>query len=117
MKIINATKIKQVNYFVATVLGLSLSCSAFATEHHKEASTALASPVAATAVQSHGVNINTADAKILTDAHLKGIGKKRSEAIVAYREKNGPFKSLEDLKNIHGISDTIINDNKTKLAV
>lgn len=38
------------------------------------------------------VNINSADAKAL--AGLKGIGPKRAQAIVAYREKNGNFKSV-----------------------
>lgn len=52
------------------------------------------------------VNINIADAT--TIATLKGIGPKKTAAIVAYREKNGTFKSLEDLTKVKGISDKML---------
>ncbi|MCK5830638.1 MAG: helix-hairpin-helix domain-containing protein [Methylococcales bacterium] len=55
------------------------------------------------------VNINKADAKTLSES-LKGIGIKRAEAIVKYRSKNGPFKSLDDLRNVKGIGDQIIKN-------
>jgi len=48
------------------------------------------------------VNINTADALTLA-TELKGIGEKRAEAIVAYREANGEFSALEDLENVKGV--------------
>ncbi|TAK63218.1 helix-hairpin-helix domain-containing protein [Methylobacter sp.] len=48
------------------------------------------------------VNINTADAKTIGDA-LTGIGLKKAEAIVKYREEKGPFKTVEDLVNVSGI--------------
>lgn len=48
------------------------------------------------------VNINTADAKTIGDA-LSGIGLKKAEAIVKYREEKGPFKTVEDLVNVSGI--------------
>lgn len=53
------------------------------------------------------VNINKADAKTLSES-LKGIGMKRAKAIVAYRSKNGPFKSIDDLRNVKGIGDKIV---------
>src|SRR5579862_9297410 len=53
-----------------------------------------------------GVNINTADAETLA-LELKGIGQKRAEAIIAYREQHGPFKSIDDLSNIKGIGKKI----------
>lgn len=46
----------------------------------------------------HMVNINAADVKVL--AKVRGIGKRRAVAIVAYRTKNGSFASVEDLKNV-----------------
>ncbi len=49
------------------------------------------------------VNINTADEAALTS--LKGIGKTKAKAIIDYRQKNGPFKSVDDLKNVKGIGD------------
>lgn len=48
------------------------------------------------------VNINTADAQTIGEA-LPGIGLKKAEAIVKYREKNGPFKTVEELDNVEGI--------------
>jgi len=63
------------------------------------------------------VNINTADAQTITSARLKGIGKKRAEAIVAFRSQHGPFKSMDDLKNIKGISENTINANRNRLTL
>ncbi|HEY8219331.1 MAG TPA: helix-hairpin-helix domain-containing protein [Methylobacter sp.] len=48
------------------------------------------------------VNINTADAKTIGEA-LSGIGLKKAEAIVKYREAKGEFKTAEDLVNVDGI--------------
>lgn len=48
------------------------------------------------------VNVNTADAKTLAK-ELNGIGLSKAEAIVAHREKNGPFKSADDLAKVKGI--------------
>jgi competence protein ComEA len=47
------------------------------------------------------VNINQATLKELTS--LPGIGKKRANDIISYREKNGNFSSIEDLKKVDGI--------------
>ena len=48
------------------------------------------------------VNINTADAKTIGEA-LSGIGLKKAEAIVKYREAKGEFKTVDDLVNVDGI--------------
>jgi len=52
------------------------------------------------------VDINKADAD--TIASLKGIGPKKAQAIVAYRTKNGSFKSIDDLDGVKGISKKFI---------
>jgi competence protein ComEA len=90
-------------------LGLSFSFSAMAVEHQKETS----SHQVATSV----LNINTADAQTIFDAHIKGIGKKRAEAIVAYRQAHGPFKSVDDLKKIKGLSDKVIDANRERITL
>lgn len=53
------------------------------------------------------VNINTADAKTIGDA-LSGIGLKKAEAIVKYREEKGAFKTVEDLVNVNGIGEKTV---------
>ena len=58
---------------------------------------AKSTPAAATAK----VNINTADEASL--ASVKGIGEKKAKAIIEYREKNGLFKSVDDLTKVKGI--------------
>ncbi len=47
------------------------------------------------------LDLNQADTEMLTT--LPGIGPKTAEKITAYREANGPFRSVEDLLNIKGI--------------
>ena len=60
------------------------------------------------------VDVNSADAKTLA-RELQGVGMSKAEAIVSYREKNGPFKSPEDLAKVKGLGKKIIEQNKTNL--
>lgn len=60
------------------------------------------------------INLNTADVTLLNHS-FKGIGKKRAEAIIAYREANGPFKSISDLGLVKGIGKQFIVKNLEKL--
>ena len=53
------------------------------------------------------VNINIASVKELV--RLPGIGRKKAEAIIAYREKNGDFQHIEEVKRIEGIGDKIFD--------
>jgi competence protein ComEA len=62
------------------------------------------------------VNINTADAATLAK-ELSGIGKSRAEAIVAYRSKNGPFKSADELGLVKGIGQKVIDENRANIRV
>jgi competence protein ComEA len=62
------------------------------------------------------VDINTADAATLAK-ELKGIGPSRAEAIVAWREANGPFKSPEDIMLVQGIGERVLEDNRAVLSV
>lgn len=67
-------------------------------------------------VENTKVNINTADADTM-DKKLLGIGPSRAVKIIEYREKNGPFKTIEDLKNISGIGDKIFDGFKDDITV
>ncbi|MEO6078662.1 MAG: helix-hairpin-helix domain-containing protein [Steroidobacteraceae bacterium] len=57
------------------------------------------------------VNINTADATTLS-RELKGIGIKRAQAIVEYRQKHGPFKSADELALVKGIGPAALAKNR-----
>lgn len=61
------------------------------------------------------ININTASAEEL--AQLKGIGPSHAAKIVAYREKNGPFKMPEDLMQVSGIGQKTIEANQEFIIV
>lgn len=69
-------------------------------------------PVFLAAAQT--VNINTADKETLMT--VKGVGEKRAEAIIAFREQNGPFKSVDDLLLVKGVGQSIVDDNRDTLS-
>ena len=50
-------------------------------------------------------------------AQLEGIGPSLGKRIVAYREANGPFASLDDLKNVNGIGEKKLNANRKHLIL
>jgi competence protein ComEA len=62
-----------------------------------------ASPSAASKTAPPAVNINTATSAQLEE--LPGIGPKTAQRIVDYRQKNGPFKKVEDLMQVNGIGE------------
>lgn len=61
------------------------------------------------------VSINTASIEELMT--LTGIGEAKAKDIIAYREKNGPFKTIEDLKNVSGIGDSVFAKIKENITV
>lgn len=60
------------------------------------------------------IHLNQADVDTLTQS-FKGIGRKRAEAIIAYREANGGFKSIEDLALVKGIGKAFVDRNAQQL--
>ena len=60
------------------------------------------------------VNINTADAERL--ATLKGIGPALAQRIIEYREQNGAFKTIDEIKNVRGIADKKFAAFKDKIT-
>lgn len=56
------------------------------------------------------ININTVDMKTLQ--LLDGIGEKKAQAIIAYREKIGKFKHLKELEQVPGIGEATLNKIK-----
>jgi competence protein ComEA len=61
------------------------------------------------------VNLNTATLADLQE--LPGIGEKTAERIIEYREKNGPFKKIEELMNVRGIGEKAFLKLRSQLTV
>lgn len=61
------------------------------------------------------ININTADSDELCT--LEGIGEAKAAAIIEYREKNGKFRSPEEIMQVSGISETIFSKNVNRITV
>lgn len=75
-------------------------------------------PVSTTAAvtEKHDlININTADASELMK--LKNIGEVRAAAIIEYRETNGSFRTVEELTNVSGITQSIVEENADIITV
>jgi competence protein ComEA len=93
------------------VLGMVLTPLSYAGNHHAVV------PVKTEAKAP--VNINKADVKTLTT--LKGIGIKKAQAIINYRQAHGDFKSLQDLAMVKGIGEKalarIIKNNPSRLIL
>ena len=71
--------------------------------------------MAAQVQQDNRININTADEAQLTT--LTGIGATRAQAIIAYREENGPFAVIEDIMNVQGIKEGTFAKIKDEIVV
>lgn len=62
------------------------------------------------------VNINTASAAEIQDK-LVGIGTKKAQAIVEYREKHGSFLSLEQITEVSGIGKATLEKNRERIVL
>ena len=98
---------------------LSIAAAAFLLTAHTAASAAQGKPAARTAAPKptagKPVNINTATVAELNA--LPGIGAKTAALIVEYRQKNGPFKKVEELMNIRGVGEKNFLTLKDQISV
>ena len=62
------------------------------------------------------ININTADEATL-QRELSGVGAVKAKAIVAYREANGDFTSVDELLEVKGIGKVILERNRDKIVI
>ena len=93
----------------ATVIALCGSATVFAapTDHSRA--------LAAEQVQQQ-VNVNSASASEIA-ASLNGVGSKTAKAIVAYRDANGAFQSLDALTMVKGVGPQTVKKNKQRIVL
>jgi competence protein ComEA len=65
--------------------------------------------------ESSPINLNTASAAEL--ATLRGIGPAKAQAIVEHRDKNGQFKTVDDLKLVRGVGDKMLEQLRPQVTV
>lgn len=65
--------------------------------------------------ESTPLNLNTASESELVG--LNGIGAAKAHAIIDYREKNGDFKSVDDLKLVQGIGDKLLEQIRPQVTI
>lgn len=84
-------------------------------EKIRSVAAALALSLAAFGVLAEPVDLNTATADQIAEA-MAGVGKTKAEAIIQDREKNGKFKSVDDLARVKGIKVATIAKNRDKIT-
>jgi competence protein ComEA len=96
-------------FVTALVIALGFAGASFAAEP-----TSAKSPEAVQVMEK--VNINSADAETLA-TNLHRVGVKKAEAIVAWRQANGKFTSVEQLLEIKGIGESILAANRDRVIL
>lgn len=104
-------KIKLSAVLFAALASLSLAVSAA-----EAPKTESAKPAVEQVAMVAKINLNTADADTLK-RELSGVGDAKAKAIVAYREANGEFASVDELLEVKGIGQAILEKNRDKLSV
>jgi competence protein ComEA len=100
--------VRQLASFVVMIALLGVSVAAQNTRKPAAARTE-ARPAAAS------INLNTATVADLEK--LPGIGQKVAARIVEYREKNGPFKKIEELMNVQGVGEKSFLQLRSQITV
>ncbi|QJI44968.1 helix-hairpin-helix domain-containing protein [Pseudomonas sp. ADAK2] len=106
-------------YFSSLVFALLTSASIAAIAAPATKPEAINAPLVldvAAKAQGEKIDLNGADAPTL-QRELAGVGEAKAKAIVAYRETNGPFASVDELLEVKGIGKAILDRNRDKLEV
>jgi competence protein ComEA len=97
----------------ATLFAVLLSCFSLSLPGYAaDAVVVSASPVVEQKINK--INLNQADLSSLIGS-FKGIGKKRAEAIISYREAHDGFKSVSDLSFVRGLGQSFVNKHLSEL--
>jgi len=97
---------------IVTRLAMVVALAGFAAGPVPAAAPAAQKPAAS---EARPVDLNTADTMALES--VPGIGKSLSQRIVAFREKNGPFQSVDDLLKVQGVGEKSIQKLRPYLTV
>jgi len=62
------------------------------------------------------VNLNAADAATLAN-ELKGVGMVKAQRIIDFRQKHGPFRTIDELAQVKGFSQKLIERNRADLKL
>lgn len=100
---------------LALAIGLTLPITASAAPPTAASATKTA-PAKVPTENATQVSINSASAQELM-AVMNGVGIKKAESIVSYREKYGPFTDLEQLKEVPGMGNTLVERNLANLKL
>lgn len=98
--------------FSSAVIALLLTISIAQPVFAKSTSSKAASTVS----EVTPVNLNQATAKEIAAA-LKGIGLKKAQAIVNYRNEHGKFKAIEELASVKGVGVATIAKNHSRILL
>jgi competence protein ComEA len=103
------TLLKQLVLIVTTIVALSTVAQAMAEPPDEMRSMAVTADY-------QPININRASAARIAAA-MKGVGLKTASAIVAYRQANGPFKSIDELAEVKGIGMATLRKNERVIVL
>lgn len=110
----------QNTFFPVRSLIPSLLCAALAFPviafSHQAAAAVEPISVVAMADKIQAVSINSANAAAIADA-MRGVGIKKAQAIVEWRNKNGKFTSIEQLLEVKGIGEKTLAANKGRIKL
>jgi len=112
---IASVSLRQLNTFKERIMSIHRSVSARAWAVRRAVQVLICSLLPA-AVWAGPVDINTADAATIAK-ELQGIGLAKAQDIVAYREKNGAFKSVDELRKIKGIGARTLERNRVNIRM
>ncbi|MDW6003654.1 ComEA family DNA-binding protein [Vibrio mangrovi] len=66
--------------------------------------------------EQHSVNINNASAEEIATM-LSGIGLKKAQAIITYRNEHGPFTQVDDITAVKGIGLSLVEKNRSRMVL
>lgn len=104
----------RLSFALAATLALGI-CSPLFAQTAPAGARAGKPPKMVAAASTEIINLNTATATQL--GSLPGIGAKTADLIIQYRQKNGPFKKVEEIMNVKGVGEKSFLKLKSRITV